>query len=79
MKAKDTSWKSMARLMLMNVYNPEKQNIHKIRRLLLTADKVLWSINCVPNVSYLWRSPRETLHMIYKLNVVFDSEQGGAD
>ena len=56
---------SIARLMLMNVYNPEKQNVHKFDDLLLVADTALQSIRCVPNFSYLWRSPRKTF-LIYK-------------
>ena len=77
MKAKDAKWKSIAGLTLMNVYNPEKQST-KFDDLLLAADTPLQCIMCVPNISCLWRSPRETFS-IYKLNLVFDHEQEGID
>ena len=49
MKAKDASWKSVARLMLRNVYKTHT----KFCDLLLAANTALQSIRCVPNVSYL--------------------------
>ena len=57
----------------MNVYDPEKQSTEFDD--LLVADTAL---QCVPNILCLWRSPRETFP-IYKLNLVFDHEQEGAD
>ena len=77
MEAKDAKWKSIAGLALMNVYEPEKQST-KFDDLLLVADTDLQCINCVPNISCLWRSSRETFS-IYKLNLVFDHEQESAD
>ena len=74
MEAKDAKWKSIAGLALMNVYDSEKQST-KFDDLLLVADTAL---HCVPNISCLWRSPRGTFP-IYKLNLVFDHEQGGDD
>ena len=61
----------------MNVYDPEKQST-KFDDRLLVADIALQCIKCVPNISCLWRSPRETFS-IYKRNLVFDHEQEGAD
>ena len=76
MEAKDAKWKSIAGLALMNVYDPEKQS-PKFDDLRLVADTALQCIKCVPNISCLWRSPRETF--FYKLNLVFDHEQESAD
>ena len=76
-KAKDAKWKSLAGLTLMNVYDPEKQST-EFNNLLLPTDTLLQCIKCVPNISCLWRSPRETFS-IYKLNLVFDHEQEGTD
>ena len=67
MEAKDAKWKSIAGLALINVYDPEKQST-KFDDLLLVADTALQS---VPNISCLWRSPKETFPT-YKLNLVFD-------
>ena len=61
----------------MNVYDPRKQST-KFDDLLLVADTALQRIQCIINISCLWRSPRETIS-IYKLNLVFDHEQEGAD
>ena len=61
----------------MNVYDPEKQST-KFDDLPLVADTALQCIKCVPDILCLWRSPRETFP-IYKLNLVFDHEQEGAD
>ena len=77
MEAKDAKWKSVAGLALMNVYDPEKQST-RFDDLLLVADTASQCIKCVPNISCLWRPPRETFS-IYKLNLVFDHEQEGAD
>ena len=66
-EAKEAKWKSIARLALMNVYNPEKQST-KFDDLLFTADTALQCIKCVPNISCLWRSPRETFS-VYELNL----------
>ena len=77
MEAKDAKWKSIAGSALMNVYDPEKQST-KFDDRLLVADTALQSIKCVPNISCLWRSPREAFP-IYKRNLVFDHEQEGAD
>ena len=77
MEAKDAKWKLVAGLALMNVYDPEKQ-ITRCDDLRLVADTALQCIKCVPNISCLWRSPRETFS-IYKLNLVIDHEQEGAD
>ena len=55
---KDAKWKSIARLALMNVYDPEKQSTKFDD--LLVADTALQFIKCVTNISCLWRSPRET-------------------
>ena len=77
MEAKVAKWKLIAGLALMNVYDPDKQ-ITEFDDLLLLADTALPCIKCVPNISCLWRSPRETFS-IYKLNLVFDHEQEGAD
>ena len=67
MEAKDAEWKSIAGLSLMNVYDLEKQST-KFDDLLLVADTVSQCINCVSNISCLWRSPRETFS-IYKLSL----------
>ena len=72
MEAKDAKWKSIAGLALMNVYDPEKQST-KFDDLLLVADTALQCIKYVPNISCLWRYPRETFFQ--KLNLVFDHEQ----
>ena len=77
MEAKDAKWKSIAVLALMNVYDPEKQST-KFDEIPLVAGTALQCIKCVPNISCLWRSPRETFS-IYKLNLAFDHEPGGAD
>ena len=77
MKAKDAKWKLIAGLTLMNVYDPGKQST-KVDDLLLVADTALQCIRCVPNISCLWISPRETFS-IYKLNLEFEHEQEGAD
>ena len=61
----------------MNVYDPEKQSTRS-DDLLLLADTASQCIKCVPNISCLWRSPRETFS-IYKLNLLFDHEQEGSD
>ena len=74
MEAKDAKWKLIAGLALINVYDPEKQST-KFDDLLLVADTAL---QCVPNISFLWKSPRETFP-IYRLNLVFNHEQEGAD
>ena len=75
MEAKDAKWKSIAGLALTN--DPEKRS-RKFDDLLLVADTALQCNKCVPNISCLWRSPRETFS-IYKLNLVFDHEQEVAD
>ena len=67
MEAKDAKWKSVAGLSLMNVYDLEKQST-KFDDLLLVEDTASQCINCVPNTSCLWRSPRETF-FIYQLNL----------
>ena len=77
MKAKDAKWKLIAGLTLRNVYDPEKQST-KFGDLFLVADTALQCIRCVPNISCLWNSPRETFS-IYKLNLEFEHEQEGAD
>ena len=77
MEAKYAKWKSIAGSAFMNVYDPEKQST-KFNDLLLVADTALQCIKSVPNISCLWRSPRETFS-IYKLILVFDHEQEGAD
>ena len=77
MEAKDAEFKSTAGLAQMNVYDPEKQST-KFDNILLVADTALQCIKYVPNISCLWRSTRETFS-IYKLNLVFDHEQKGAD
>ena len=64
-------------LILMNVYNPGKQST-KFDDLVLVEDTALQCIRCVPNISCLWISPRETFS-IYKLNLEFEHEQEGAD
>ena len=61
---------------LMNFYDPEKQSTRFDD--LLVADTASECIKCVSNISCLRRSPRETFS-IYKLNLVFDHEQEGAD
>ena len=68
MEVKDAKWKSIAGLALMNVYDPEKQST-KFVDLLLVADTALQCIKCVPNISCLWRSPREKF--FYKLKVPY--------
>ena len=67
-EAKDAKWKSIAGLALMNAYDPEKQS-KKSDNLVLVPDAALQCIKCVPNISYLWRSPMKTFS-IYKLNLV---------
>ena len=62
---------------LMNVYDPEKQST-KSDDLLLVANTALQCIRCVPNISCLWISLRETFS-IYKPNLEFEHEQEGAD
>ena len=74
MEAKDAKWKLIAGLALIIVYDPEKQST-KFDDLLLVADTAL---QFVPNISCLWRSSGETFPT-YKLNLVFDHEQEGAD
>ena len=76
MEVKNAKWKSIAGLAL-NVYDPEKQST-KFDDLLLVADTASQCIKCVPNISCLWRSPTETFSF-YKLNLVFDHDQEGAD
>ena len=76
-EAKDAKWKSISGLAMMNVYDPKKQNT-KFDNLLLVADNTLQCIKYVPNISCLWRSPRETFS-IYKLKLLFDHEQTHAD
>ena len=77
MEAKNAKWKSIGRLALMNGYDPEKKST-KFDNLLLVADTALQCIKYAPNISCLWRSPRETFS-ICKLNLVFDHEWKGAD
>ena len=77
MEAKDAKWKSVAGLALINVYDSEKHST-KFDDLLLVACTALQCIKCVPNISCLWRSPRETFSF-YKLNIVFDHERESAD
>ena len=77
MEAKDAKWKSIAGLALMNVYDSEKQST-KFDDLLLVTDTALQCIKCVPNISCLCRSPRETFS-VYKLSLLFDHEQEGTD
>ena len=62
MEAKDAKWKSIAGLALMNVYDPEKQST-KFDDLVLVAGTALQCVKCVPNISCLWRSPRETFFL----------------
>ena len=73
----DAKWKSIEGLALTNIYDPEKQST-KFDDFLLVANTALRCTKYVPNISCLWRSPRETFS-IYKLNLVFDHEQEGAD
>ena len=77
MEAKDAKFKSIAGLALMNVCDSEKQST-KFDNLLLVIDTALQCIKYVPNISFLWRSARETFS-IYKLDLVFDHEQKGTD
>ena len=58
MEAKDAKWKSMAVLALMNVYDPEIQST-KFDDLLLVSDTTFQCFKSVPDISCLWRSPRE--------------------
>ena len=76
-EANDAKWKSISGLALMNVYDPEKQSM-KFDDHFLVADTALQCIECIPNISCLWRSLRETFS-IYKLNLVFDHEQECTD
>ena len=67
----------ICRISTYECFDPEKQST-KFDDLLLVADTALQCIKCVPNISCLWRSPRKAFS-IYKLNLVFDHEQEGAD
>ena len=58
MEAKDAKWKSIAGLALMNVYDPEKRRT-KFDDLLLVSDTALQCFKSVPEISCLWRCPRE--------------------
>ena len=75
-KAKEARWKSIAGLALMNTFNPEKQST-KFDDLLLVADTSSQTIRCIPKVSCLWKSPRETFSM-YKLQI-FDNDESQDD
>ena len=77
MEAKDVKWKSIAGSALINVHYPEKQST-KFDDLLLVVDTALQCIKCVPNISFLWRSPGEKFS-IDKCNLVFHHEQEGAN
>ena len=75
-KAKEARWKSIGGLALMNTFNPEKQST-KFDDVLLVADTSLQTIRCIPKVSCLWKSPRETFSM-YKLQI-FDNDESQDD
>ena len=75
-KAKEARWKSIGGLALMNTFNPEKQST-KLDDLLLVADTSLQTIRCIPKVSCLRKSPRETFS-VYKLQI-FDNDESQDD
>ena len=66
MEAKDVKRKSIARLALMNVHDPEKQST-KFDDLLLVSDTALQCFKSVPDISCLWRPPGETFSIYTSL------------